>query len=106
MPTSRNIEPPPKSAPMFSGGDRLVRRPDGVQGAGQAEVVDVVPGPLGQRPLLAPAGHPRVDQPRVAGQHLVGTEAEPLQDAGPQTLDQHVGVVEQAEQDLAAAAAT
>ena len=45
-PTTRNIEPPPKSAPMFSGGDGLVRRPDGVQGAGQAEVVDVVPGPL------------------------------------------------------------
>ena len=54
-------------------------------------------GPSWPQPVIR-----RVDEPRIAGQHLVGTEAEPLQDAGPETLDQHVGVVEQAEQDLPA----
>ncbi len=40
--------------------------------------------------MLAPAGHPCVDQPWVACQAGLGAEAEPLHDAGPQALDQHV----------------
>ena len=80
----------------------LVRGTDRVQGAGQAEVVDVVPGPRRERAVLAPAGHAGVDQARVAGQHLVRPGPEPLQDAGPQALHEDVGAVQQAEQDLAA----
>ena len=42
---TRNIEPPPKSPTRLSGGDRAVARPaDGVQRAGQRDVVDVMPG--------------------------------------------------------------
>ena len=48
--------------------------------------------------VLAPAGHPGVDQPGIAGQHLVGSDAEPLQHAGPQPLDEHVRGIEQAQQ--------
>ena len=42
------------------------RRADGVQQASDREVVEVVAGRCRQRPLLAPAGHPAVDQPRIA----------------------------------------
>ena len=82
--------------------DRRLRRPDGVQGAGEPEVVDVVPGAVGERAVLAPAGHPRVDQPRVAGESVVGADAEPLGDARAQPLDQHVGALHQPEDDVAA----
>ena len=37
-----------------------------------------MPGRLRQRPLLAPAGDPAVDEPRVAREAVVGAEAEPL----------------------------
>ena len=43
---------------------RRVAPADGVQYAGDGDVVDVVTGRLGQRALLAPAGHPTVDASR------------------------------------------
>ena len=50
--------------------DRHLRRPAGpadrVQRAGEGDVADVVPGGVGERAVLAPAGHPAVDEARVA----------------------------------------
>src|ERR1039457_5818377 len=96
MPNARSMPPPPKSPTRFSGGTgRSPARPNGdkgggnphqqesvvacsgaggavagsadrVQRAGHRDVVDVVPGGRGQRPVLPPARHPRVDQPGVA----------------------------------------
>lgn len=66
---------------------------DRVQCARERDVVDVVPRGLGQRAVLAPAGHPAVDQAGVALQAGVRAEPEPLHDAGPEALDEHVGAV-------------
>ena len=70
------------------------------QRAGDREVGHVVAGPGGQRALLTPAGHPAVDQPRVALQAHVGTEAQALHDAGPEALQSQVGPVDQAQRGL------
>ncbi len=67
------------------------------EGPGEGEVADVVSGTGRQRPLLPPAGHPAVDQPRIAGETRLGADAETLGDAGPEALDQHVGPAGQAE---------
>jgi hypothetical protein len=67
------------------------------QCAGKRDVVDVVPGGLRQRALLAPAGHAAIDQLWVARERDVGSEPEPLHHAGPKALDQRVGLFEQVE---------
>ncbi|CAM5713196.1 hypothetical protein SGRIM128S_05205 [Streptomyces griseomycini] len=74
-----------------------VRVPDHAEGAGEGEVRDVVPRAVGERALLAPAGHPAVDQARVAGVAVPGTDAEALGDAGAVALDQDVGAFGQVE---------
>ena len=65
---------------------------------GEGDVVDVVAGGVGPRPVLAPAGHPPVDELRVAGKTLVGTGPEPLHHAGAKPLDQGVGTLDEIEQ--------
>ncbi len=70
---------------------------DGVQGAGDGDVADVVTGRLRERAVLAPAGHPAVDEPRVAGETVVGAEAEPLGDAGAVALEEDVGLLDEGE---------
>ena len=45
----------------------------------------------------------RVDERGVAGPARVGPDAEPFRDAGPEALEQHVGVLAQPEHDLGAA---
>ncbi len=72
---------------------------DGVQDAGQRDVVDVVAGRVGERALLAPAGHAAVDDARVALEDHIRPEAEPFGDAGTEALDEDVGALEQG-QDL------
>ena len=62
-----------------------------MQGTGEGYVVDVVPGGTGERPVLPPAGHPAVDQSRVAREALVRPETEPLGDAGTVPLYQDIG---------------
>ncbi len=57
---------------------------------------------LGVRAVLAPAGHAAVDEALVAGEALVGSEAEPLGDAGPVALEEDVGVLHEVEQQLEA----
>ena len=68
-----------------------------VQGAGAGDVADVVPGRGGQRAVLAPAGHPGVHQPRVAGQASLRADAHPLGHSRPEALEQHVGGVDEAQ---------
>ena len=65
--------------------------------AGERDVVDVVAGRVRERPVLAPAGHAAVHEPRVAGEARVGADAEPLGHAGPEALDQRVGLLDQAQ---------
>lgn len=78
-------------------GGRLAGLADHGEGAGERDVGDVVVGPLGERPVLAPAGHPPVDEPRIAGQRRVGTDTEAFGDARPVALDQDVGALDQIE---------
>ena len=66
---------------------------DVVQGAGQRDVVDVVTSSGGVRTLLAPAGHPAVDQSRVAGQTVLRPDPESLGHAGAEPLQHRVGSV-------------
>jgi hypothetical protein len=69
--------------------------PEGVQRPGERQVVEVVPGVPGPRPVLAPAGHPRVDQARRTGQAVLGPEAHPLGHPRAEHLDQDVGPLDQ-----------
>ena len=59
------------------------------------------PGPPGVRAVLAEPRDPRDHEPRVAGVQHVGAEPEPLQPPGPEVLDEHGGVGDEAEQDVA-----
>ncbi|MGY3405910.1 hypothetical protein ACVWZV_002023 [Bradyrhizobium sp. GM5.1] len=54
-------------------------------------------GGIGERALLAPAGHAAVDQLWIAREHHVRPETEPLHHAGTETLDQRVGIRKQIE---------
>lgn len=83
-------------------GGRGVRGADHAEGAGQGDVRDVVVGALGERALLAPAGHPAVDECRVADVAGRGAHAEAFGDARPVALDQDVGAFGQVEDDAGA----
>ena len=76
---------------------------DRVERAGDRDVVDVVPSGLGQWSVLTPARHPAVDQLAGCGRGTLGAEAETLGDAGAETLDQDVGLLDEVEDDLDAA---
>ena len=76
---------------------RVRARADGVQDAGERDVVDVVAGGLGERAGLAPAGHAAVDEARVAIEADVGAEAEALHDAGAHRVDEGVRLLDQAQ---------
>ena len=82
---------------------RPVRGADAVQHAADREVGDVVPGGRGERAVLAPTGHPPVDQPRIAGVHVRRPDAEPFRDTWPEAFDEQVGGVAQPQHDLGAA---
>ena len=71
---------------------RSLRGTDRVEGTGEREVVDVVARHLGVRPVLAPARHARVHESRVAGEQIVGSDAETLGGAGAVHVDERVGV--------------
>lgn len=64
------------------------------------DVVDVVTGSLGQRPVLTPAGHPAVDQLGITGQARLRAEAQALGDTGAEALDERVGAVDDGEDGL------
>ena len=54
-------------------------------------------GGLRQRAVLAPSGHAAIDQARIAREHHVGPEPEPLHHAGTKAFDQRVGIGQQIE---------
>ena len=56
------------------------------------------PAAMGVRAVLAPPGHPPEHQLRVAGEALVGPDAEALHHARPEPLDQRVGALDEVEQ--------
>ncbi|CAI4175040.1 hypothetical protein CCOS2040_28540 [Streptomyces albidoflavus] len=68
---------------------------DQAEGTGDGDVADVVSGAVGERAFLAPAGHPAVDQARVAGEAGVGADAKAFGDAGAVSLDEDVGALHQ-----------
>lgn len=76
-------------------GGRFVRLADHGERAGDGDVGDVVPGPFRERAVLAPAGHPPVDELRIAGEAGVRAHAEAFGDPGPVPLDQHVGALDE-----------
>ena len=51
--------------------------------------------PLGQGAVLAPAGHPPVNEPGVAGSADLWAESESLGNAGTEAFDQDVGGLHQ-----------
>ena len=90
-PNARNIPPPPKSPTRLIGGVGCSpSRPKCASAPAERDVVDVVARGVGHRTVLPPAGHAAVDETRVAGEALVGAEAEALGDAGAEALDQRV----------------
>ena len=58
----------------------------GVQHARQGDVIDVVASRLGQRPILAPAGHAAIDQARHTGRHGLWPKAQTLHHARAKTF--------------------
>ena len=70
------------------------------QRAGQRDVVDVVAGHLRVGAFLTPAGHPAIDNLRVALEADVGTEAEAFHDAGTEAFEQRVRALDQLERDF------
>ena len=78
------------------GRDRLGARTLGQrQNAAQRQIVEIMARRLRQRPILPPAGHPAVDEPRIAFRAIGGAETEPLHHARPVALDQRVGGLDQ-----------
>ena len=74
---------------------RSILAADGMQRAGQGDVVDVVPGCGSERAVLAPTGHPAVDQLRIEAQAIIGAEAQPFCHARPKALDDRIGAGDQ-----------
>ncbi len=79
---------------------RLAAAPDRLEGARQRDVVDVVPGGVGHRAVLPPAGHAPVDEARVAGQADVGSEPEALHHARTEALQDRIRLLDQLEDEL------
>lgn len=50
---------------------------------------------VGERPVLAPAGHPPVDELRIAGEAGLRSDAEAFGDAGAVALDEDVGAFDE-----------
>ena len=83
-------------------GDQVQRRARGPVGftqeaehAGKAEIIDVMPTQMGQRPRLPPACHPGVDQFRVQPGAIGGAETETFHLAGPEPFHQHIRLGDQ-----------
>src|SRR5690606_18450900 len=76
---------------------RLLPPSDGVQHAGDGNVVDIVAGYGGQLPVLAPAGDSAIYQPPVACQAILRTQAQAFGAARAEALDQCVGALDKIE---------
>ena len=84
--------------------DRRCRRlpgpPEGFEGPGQGDVVDVVSRTGGHRTNLTPPCQAAVDQARVAGQARHRSDAEALGDTRPEHLDEGVRTLDKTEDGL------
>lgn len=97
--TDDEVQGAARVVPEEVGGDdgRFAGGADHAEGAGEGDVADVVAGAVGERAVLAPAGHPAVHQPGVAGVAVPGTDAEALGHAGAVALDEQVGAFDEVE---------
>ena len=101
IPYASIMPPPPKSPTRLSGGGGgESARPIACERAGERDVVEIVTGGLRERTVLAPARHAPEHEPRIAREADVGTEAESLHHAGPEALDQRVGLLDEAQHHL------
>jgi hypothetical protein len=64
------------------------------------EIGDVVAGPVLHRPVLAEARHATIDEAWIDAMRDIGTEAQPLHDARPETLDEDIRRLRHLEQKL------
>ena len=76
-------------------GRRSIGVPHGKERAAERKVVDVVPGGLGHRPRLTPAGHPTINQLGIVGETDIRPKAELLHHPRPKAFDQGVGFADQ-----------
>ena len=67
---------------------------DGIQCAGNGNVIEIVPRGLRQRTFLSPTGHAGIDEARIGFEHGIRAKAQPLHHPGAVTFDQHVGMSE------------
>ena len=52
------------------------------------------------RAVLTPAGHPAIDQLRIAREAEIGSEPQPLHDPRPKAFEERVGPVDQAQRGI------
>ena len=71
---------------------RVTCTANGPKCSSDRDVVDVMPGAVAKRTILAPARHPSVDERRIDRQELLGPEAQALCDARTKALDEHIGI--------------
>ncbi len=69
-----------------------------IQRAAHREVVDVVAGFLGERPVLTPSGHPPIDQTGVRLETDLWSQPQSFGDARAKSFDQRVGARQQLQQ--------
>jgi hypothetical protein len=73
---------------------------DLVEQAGRGEVIQVVTGEVGPGAGLAVAGDGAVDDARIDRPHRLVADAELVHHAGPEALENHVGIARQAQENL------
>src|SRR5699024_7275953 len=85
-------------------GDQVERRyrsivgtPHRMQNASRCEEVDVVPGLRGSWPVLSPASHSGLDQPRISCESYVWSQPESFGDPGTEALHEYVGASDEIE---------
>lgn len=71
-----------------------------MQSPGNSNVIEVMPGSVGERAILAPAGDAPVDQPRIARMQLLWPKAKSLGDTGSKPFDEYIGSVAEFQQRL------
>lgn len=69
-----------------------------MQHSGQRDVVEIVPGRVGERSGLSPSSHPAVDESRIPFQALFWTNPEPFHDAGAESLEENIGAVDEGQE--------
>src|SRR5487761_1181083 len=72
------------------------------EGAGGSQVIEVVAGARGEGTVLPVTGDRAHDQPRIARVEGIPAKTEPGHDARAVAFDEHIGVLDQAEEEVAA----